>query len=85
MSIPAILGSIVLSFINGNFQLIPQLFADSVAPALAGAGAALVSGLLAVLLMLAILRRVRLTWFGLYTGVLGVLILLDQYLFHYIF
>jgi hypothetical protein len=35
--------------------------------------------------MLAILRRVRLTWFGLYTGVLGVLILLDQYLFHYIF
>jgi len=85
MSIPAILGSIVLSFINGNFRLIPQLFADSVAPALAGAGAALVSGLLAVLLMLAILRRVRLTWFGLYTGVLGVLILLDQYLFHYIF
>lgn len=85
MSIPAILGSIVLSFMNGNFALIPQLFADSLTPVLVGAGAALVAGLLAILLMLAILRRVRLTWFGLYTGVLGVLILLDQYLFHYIF
>lgn len=82
MSIPAILGSIVLELVGGG---IGQLAAESLTPVLVGVGTAAVSSFLAIKLMLAIVRRVRLTWFGLYTGVLGVLILLDQYLFHYIF
>ncbi|MEG0145219.1 MAG: undecaprenyl-diphosphate phosphatase, partial [Clostridia bacterium] len=85
MSIPAILGSMVLHA--------KDLFAGeglitaggSWIPIAVGVATAAVSGFLAIKLMLAILRRVRLTWFGLYTGVLGVLILLDQYMFHYIF
>ena len=82
MSIPAILGSIVLELAGGG---IGQLAAESLTPVLVGVGTAAVSSFLAIKLMLAIVRRVRLTWFGLYTGVLGVLILLDQYLFHYVF
>ncbi|MEF9894297.1 MAG: undecaprenyl-diphosphate phosphatase [Clostridia bacterium] len=85
MSIPAILGSMVLHA--------KDLFAGeglmtaggSWIPIAVGVATAAVSGFLAIKLMLAILRRVRLTWFGLYTGVLGVLILLDQYMFHYVF
>lgn len=84
MSIPAILGSMALEgwkLLNGT--VVEQIVDWT--PILVGMGVALVSSFLAIKLMLAIIRRVRLTWFGLYTGVLGVLILLDQYLFHYIF
>lgn len=84
MSIPAILGSIVLEgmkLLGGNVvEVIPDW-----TPVLIGVATALVSSFLAIKFMLAIIRRVRLTWFGLYTGVLGVLVLLDQYVFHYIF
>lgn len=82
MSIPAIIGSIVLELMKGGFTQIPEA---ELIPIAVGVGAAAVFGFLAIKVMLAIVRRVRLTWFGLYTGVLGVLILLDQYLFHYIF
>ncbi len=82
MSIPAILGSIVLELMGGG---VGQLATDNLVPVLVGVGVAAVSSFLAIKVMLAIVRRVRLTWFGLYTGVLGVLILLDQYLFHYVF
>lgn len=82
MSIPAILGSIVRELIGGG---VGQLASESLVPVLVGVGVAAVSSFLAIKVMLAIVRRVRLTWFGLYTGVLGVLILLDQYLFHYVF
>lgn len=84
MSIPAILGSMVLEgykLLSG--QVVEQIIDWT--PILVGMGVALVSGFIAIKLMLAIVRRVRLTWFGLYTGILGVLILLDQYLFHYKF
>ena len=84
MAIPAILGSIVwdgIKLLNGT---VVEQIVDWV-PILVGVGVSFVVGFLAIKLMLAIVRRVRLTWFGLYTGVLGVLVLLDQYLFHYVF
>lgn len=86
MSIPAILGSIVFhakDFLNG--AVIQESLDGNLLPILLGVLASAVAGFLAIKFMLAILRRVRLTWFGLYTGVLGVLVLLDQYLFHFIF
>ncbi len=84
MSIPAILGSMALEGYKLFFGGTVEVIADWT-PILVGAATALVAGFLAIKLMLAVVRRVRLTWFGLYTGVLGVLILLDQYIFHYIF
>jgi undecaprenyl-diphosphatase len=54
-------------------------------PLLAGVLASAVFGFVAIKFMLSIVRRIRLTWFGVYTGLLGIAILLDQYIFHYFF
>ena len=85
MSIPAILGSIVLEGKNLLSGAVVESLGGSWTPILIGVLTAAVSGFVAIKLMLSLVRRVRLTWFGLYTGVLGVLILLDQYLFHFFF
>ncbi len=84
MSIPAILGSMVL-------ELVKMLKGESamnsmeLMPIIVGVLAATISGFLAIKFMLKIVRRVRLPWFGLYTGLLGIAVLLDQYFFHYFF
>ena len=85
MSIPAILGAIVLDLKNIMGVDFLASMGGEWTPVLVGVGTAAVAGFLAIKFMLAIIRRVRLTWFGLYTGILGVLILLDQYLFHFVF
>ena len=84
MSIPAILGSIVISakdIIDGKAADV----AGGPMAMLFGVVVSAVFGFLAIKFMLKIVRRMRLPWFGLYTGILGVLILLDQYVFHYVF
>lgn len=84
MSIPAILGSVVL-------QAKDLLFPDaavagqpeavlSVGAILAGVAAAAVSGFLAIKLMLWIVRRISLNWFALYTFLLGTYLLVDKYI-----
>ena len=87
MSLPAILGAMVWEgikiFMDGGLD--PAFIEMGWTTALIGVGVAMVSGFFAIKFMLGIVRRVRLTWFGLYTGLLGVLILMDQYLFHFVF
>ena len=46
---------------------------------------AALSSLAAIKLMLCIVRRTNLKWFALYTAVLGVLVCLDQWVFHIFF
>lgn len=88
MSVPAILGSIVLEvFKNGSDIVSGALFVKlgGPLPIIVGLVASAVFGFVAIKTMLAIVRRVRLTWFGVYTGVLGALILVDQYITHWFF
>lgn len=53
--------------------------------AILGMMAAAVSGYIAIRWMLTLIQRVSLKWFGLYTAVLGVLVLLDQLFFGFVF
>lgn len=84
MSIPAILGSIVLDAKN-VFSAGALESAGGAVPLLVGIAASAVFGFIAIKAMLKLVRRVRLPWFGLYTGLLGILVLLDQYVFHFYF
>ena len=84
MAIPAILGAIALDAKN-IFSANAFDVAGGPMPLLVGMVTAGVFGFFSIKFMLKLIRRVRLPWFGLYTGVLGVLILLDQYIFHYYF
>jgi len=52
---------------------------------LAGMLAAAVSGYLATRWMLALIQKISLKWFGLYTGILGLLVISDQLVFHLFF
>ena len=88
MSVPAILGAIVLEFLkNGGEVFNGTLIAEmgGALPLVTGIITSAAFGFLAIKFMLSIVRRVRLTWFGVYTGVLGILILLDQFIFHRFF
>ena len=95
LAIPAILGALVLQarelFKAYHFQSVNP---DATAGLLAGISpAALVTGTLtaalvgfgAVTLMLSIIRKHSLAGFGIYTALLGFLILLDKALFHVVF
>lgn len=84
MSVPAILGAIAKGW-EGILELPTLVAGGSILPLVVGFVVAAISGFLAIRFMLTIVRRVRLPWFGLYTGILGVLILLDQYVFHRFF
>ena len=54
-------------------------------PVIVGMVVAALSSLAAIKLMLRIVRRTNLKWFALYTAVLGVLVCLDQWVFHIFF
>ncbi|MCL2812804.1 MAG: hypothetical protein FWD25_13070, partial [Clostridia bacterium] len=49
---------------------------------LIGVLVAAASGYVAIRWMLRLVQRVSLRWFALYTGVLGVLVLADHFVFH---
>ena len=85
MAIPAILGALV-------FQLKDIMHAGSEVlgpvsgPALViGTAAAVITGFLSIKILLKILQKGRLWSFACYTGILALLILLDQYVGHFIF
>ena len=84
MSIPAILGSIVFDAQN-IFSSNAFVDVGGWLPLLVGMVTSGVFGFFSIKLMLKLIRRVRLPWFGIYTGLLGVLILMDQYIFHMYF
>lgn len=80
MSIPAILGSVVL---EGKDLLLGNVAMNIASPGviILGVVTAAVSGFAAIKLMLAAVRRVSLNWFALYTFLLGTYLLLDRYIF----
>jgi len=82
MSIPAILGATVLQVKDvmeagiGTVEWVPVMV---------GMAAAFFSGLFAIKWMMNIVKKGRLKWFAVYTGVLGALVLLDRYVTHLFF
>ena len=84
MSVPAILGSTVL---EARHIMDPGVIAASggVLALIVATLTAAVSGYLAIRAMLYVVRRLSLHIFAVYTGALGVMILLDQFVFHIFF
>jgi len=84
MSVPAILGSLVFEsrdLLRGGLSTVPT--EGWIAP-LVGVLVAAVSGYLAIRWMLRLVQRVSLSWFALYMGVLGSLVLIDHFFFHWV-
>lgn len=82
MSIPAILGSAVLDLkdviFDGAGSSIPLL------PTLVGVIAAAVFGLIAIKGFLALIRKISMNVFAVYTFLLGTFLLLNKYVFHWL-
>ena len=80
MSIPAILGSVVL---EGKDLILGEASISIASPGVIALGVltAAVSGFLAIKFMLFVVRRISLNWFALYTFLLGTFLLLDRYVF----
>jgi len=83
LSIPAILGALVLQ----SKDLVTDGTAENinVAAVIAGTLAAAIVGFFAIRFMLKIIREKSLFGFAIYTGVLGVLVLIDQFVTRIVF
>lgn len=84
LSIPAILGAVVLTvkdIVTGEVVLGEAV---GMGPMAAGFVAAAVSGYLAIRFMVDILKKGKLKWFSVYVFVLGAVLLLDQFVLHMI-
>ena len=82
LSIIAILGGAVLEIpdaIEQGMSDIPWL------PLIIGMIVAFLTGLFAIRLMLKVIKKKKLTWFAVYTAVLGVFVILDQLVLHLFF
>ncbi len=82
MSIPAILGSLVLQVLKiakGDLAIgsIP------IAPTIVGTIVAAISGLFAIQVMMRVIKKGKLAYFAIYVAVLGVLVLIDQNFTHF--
>ncbi len=84
MSIPAILGSLVFN-IKDIIELDSAVAGFSFGTAALGMIAAAVAGIVALKWMFSIINRGKLWVFSIYVGLLGILIVLDQYIFHVVF
>jgi undecaprenyl-diphosphatase len=77
MSIPAILASVVL---QGAKVFSESAINVELLPTIVGAACAAISGYFAIKFMIALISKKRLYGFAIYVAVLGILVLLDQYL-----
>ena len=75
MSIPVILGSVLLQ----GYKIVGSNVSVEWAPTIIGAICAAVSGYFAVRFMLALIQKKRLYGFAVYVLILGIFVLLDQY------
>lgn len=80
MSIPAIIGANLLQ----GYEALKSAVDIQWVPVIVGTVCAAVAGYVAVKFMLSLIQRKKLYGFAIYTAALGVLILLDRYLFHLI-
>lgn len=85
MSMPVIGGSILLQAKDVLTQGSAVLEGLSPVCLVIGVVAAAVTGLLSLSLMFRLVRKGKLWIFGLYTGVLGIWVLLDQTILHWVF
>ncbi len=84
MSAIATLGSLVFK-LKDLLSVGEYAFEGGPLAAVMGIIAAAISGYLAIRWMLMLIQRVSLKWFGLYTAILGILILSDQLFFGLVF
>jgi undecaprenyl-diphosphatase len=83
LSIPAILGALVLQLkdlVRGEITL-----SIGIKPMVAGTLAAAATGFFAIQFMLKFVKARSLRGFALYVAILGILVLADQYVFHFFF
>ena len=86
MSIPAILGAVVLQFKDlVRDGVVAESGGIGAAAVIAGMVSAAVVGFFAIKLMLKIIRERSLFGFAIYTAVLGTLVLVDQFVTHLVF
>ncbi len=85
MSIPAILGSLVYQVKELAEVGVSGAGSLSLGPVLIGMVAAAVSGFIALKWMIKLVKEGKLWKFGIYVGILGVLVTLDQFVFHVVF
>jgi undecaprenyl-diphosphatase len=85
MSIPAILGAVVLQAKDMATCGAGASGGISAAAVVAGSASAAIVGFFAVKFMLKIIREKSLFGFAIYTAVIGVLVLVDQFLTHIVF
>lgn len=83
MSIPAILGSLV--FMIKDIVEIGASETIVVSNVVLGVIAAAVAGVLSLKIMIKLVKQGKLWMFGIYVGILGVLVLIDQYFLHIVF
>lgn len=83
LSIPAILGSLVYQI--KDLVNITQLEHISIPNIALGTVAAAIAGVLSLKLMVKLVRQGKLWLFGIYVGVLGLMVLLDQMVFNIFF
>ena len=84
LSIPAILGGMVLTIkdiVTGEVVLADAMGA---APMACGFVAAAVSGYLAIRFMVDVIKKGKLRWFSVYVFILGAVLILDQFVLHMI-
>ena len=84
LSIPAILGGMVLTIkdmITGEVVLADAM---GTAPMVCGFIAAAVSGYLAIRFMVDVIKKGKLKWFSVYVFILGGVLILDQFVLHMI-
>ena len=85
MSVPAILGSLVMSLkdlLTGESVALEEI---NWATTLLAVAVSAVAGFIAIKFMLRMIRRCPLKYFAIYTAILGAYVLLDQYWLHILF
>ena len=85
LSIPAILGAMVLTLKDIFTGEVVIAEAIGTVPMVAGFIAAAISGYLSIKFMIKIVKKGKLRYFGLYTFILGVYLILDQFVLHIIY
>lgn len=86
LSIIAILGSVVLQVKDvAEVGISQTIGAIGIVPLLLGITMAAITGYIALKFVLDVVKRGKLWVFGIYTGVLGILVLVDFYVTHLIF
>ncbi len=84
LSIPAILGAMVLTIkdmLSGDVALVETF---GVVPMIAGFVTAAASGYLAIRFMVEVIKKGKLKWFSVYVFILGAVLILDQFVLHLI-